>query len=88
MLFQGKPRASMKFHKEEKKEERGKRVGMKLIEQEKVAKMFLFLRHTLNYHGLHKVLVNAMHNMGFSDILSYNIFVVLVQSEFFLCKLV
>ena len=54
MLFQGKLRASMKFHEEEKKEERRKSVGMKLIEQEKVAKMFLFLQRTLNYHGLIK----------------------------------
>ena len=40
-------------------------------------------QHTLNYHGLRKVLVNVVHIMGFRNILSYNIFVVLIQSEFF-----
>ena len=41
-LFQGKLRASMKLHKEETKNREKKRVGMKLIEHDKVAKMFLF----------------------------------------------
>ena len=54
-----------------------------MIEQEKAAKMFLFLQHTLNYHGLHQVLVNAAHFMELSDILNYNVFVVVVQKLVF-----
>ena len=46
-------------------------------------KCSLLHRHTLNYHGLCKVLVNVVHIMGFRNILSYNVFVVQVQSEFF-----
>ena len=41
MLFQGKLRASMKFHKEKKNREK-KCVGMKMIEHDKMARMFLF----------------------------------------------
>ena len=46
-------------------------------------KFSLLHQHTLNYDGLHKVLVNVVHIIGFRNILSDNVFVVLVQSEFF-----
>ena len=59
----------MKFHMEEKKEREENVLVWNQLNMTKWLKCS-FHCHILNFNGLHEVLVNAMHNMGSSDILT------------------